>query len=110
MLTERQHILDAGKSDLKTQYNAQLDAYCNHLLSHADLGVQISGFHRQKERKSEPYLSNKRAIAILDYIYHKRGARHRSEGYAPLRTNVSKEEGRRVEVRIVDLTELASAK
>jgi outer membrane protein OmpA-like peptidoglycan-associated protein len=51
-------------------------------------------------------LSNKRAIAILDYFNHKGIVRRRivAKGYGVSKeSSQSKEEGRRVEVRIVDL-------
>jgi outer membrane protein OmpA-like peptidoglycan-associated protein len=54
-------------------------------------------------------LSNKRAIAVLDYINHKGIVRRRivAKGYGATKDeSVSKEEGRRVEVRIVDLNDL----
>ncbi|MEJ7646676.1 MAG: OmpA family protein [Chryseolinea sp.] len=104
---------DAGKSDLKAQYNAQLDALLQSLTKYSDLGVQISGFaSAEGTEEMNRDLSNKRAIAILDYINHKGVVRRRiiAKGYgATKQENVSKEEGRRVEVKIVDLTELAAA-
>jgi outer membrane protein OmpA-like peptidoglycan-associated protein len=50
-------------------------------------------------------LSNKRAISVLDYINHRGVVRRRivAKGYGATKDIGSKEEGRRVEVRIVDL-------
>jgi outer membrane protein OmpA-like peptidoglycan-associated protein len=101
---------DAGKSDLKAQYNAQLDKILNDLKAHQDLGVEISGFaSAEGTEEMNRELSNKRAIAVLDYINHKGVVRRRivAKGYgATKEQNVSKEQERRVEVRIVDLNEM----
>jgi hypothetical protein len=54
-------------------------------------------------------LSNKRAISVLDYINHKGIVRRRivAKGYGATKDQTStKEEGRRVEVNIVDLNAL----
>lgn len=105
---------DAGKSDLKAQYNAQLDALLDALNKNKDLGVQISGYaSAEGTEELNRELSNKRAIAVLDYINHKGVVRRRivARGYGATKDEkVSKEEGRRVEVRIVDLNELEQGK
>ncbi len=105
---------DAGKSDLKAQYNAQLDGMLNDLNKHPDLGVEILGFaSAEGSEELNRELSNKRAIAVLDYINHKGVVRRRivARGYGATKDeSASKEEGRRVEVRIVDLNELDSKK
>lgn len=101
---------DAGKSDLKAQYNTQLDGLLDALKKHTELGIQISGFaSAEGTEEMNRELSNKRAIAVLDYINHKGIVRRRivARGYGATKDqNVSKEEGRRVEVKIVDLNEL----
>lgn len=101
---------DAGKSDLKAQHNTQLDGLLVELQKHPDLGIQISGFaSAEGSEEMNRDLSNKRAIAVLDYINHKGVVRRRivARGYGATKDqNVSKEEGRRVEVRIVDLNDL----
>lgn len=101
---------DAGKSDLKAQYNAPLDALLGELKKHPDLGVEISGFASAEGSEDlNRELSNKRAIAVLDYINHKGIVRRRivAKGYGATKDqSASKEEGRRVEVRIVDLNNL----
>lgn len=111
LLTKNANIyFDAGKSDLKTQYNTQLDAMLTDLKKHADLGVEILGFaSAEGAEELNRDLSNKRAIAVLDYINHKGIVRRRivAKGYGATKDqNVSKEEGRRVEVRIVDLNDM----
>ena len=98
---------DAGKSELKPQYKAQLDAVLVELSKYPDLGVEISGFaSAEGSEEMNRDLSNKRAIVILDYFNHKGVVRRRivAKGYGATKDiATTKEEGRRVEVRIVDL-------
>jgi outer membrane protein OmpA-like peptidoglycan-associated protein len=101
---------DAGKSDLKTQYNGQLDLLLKELQKYPGLGVEILGFASQEGTEElNRELSNKRAIAVLDYINHKGVVRRRivAKGYGATKDQTAtKEEGRRVEVNIVDLSAL----
>lgn len=98
---------DAGKSDLKAQYNVELDDILNVLKQNDGLGVEISGF--ASAEGSDDFnreISNRRAITVLDYINHRGVVRRRivAKGYGATRDeSQSKEEGRRVEVRIVEL-------
>lgn len=105
---------DAGKSDLKAQYNAQLDILLAELQKYPDLGVEISGFaSAEGTEELNRELSNKRAIAVLDYFNHKGVVRRRivAKGYGATKDEAStKEEGRRVEVRVVDLNEAVEKK
>jgi outer membrane protein OmpA-like peptidoglycan-associated protein len=98
---------DAGKSDLKQQYNAQLDNILSVLEKYPELGIEISGFaSAEGSDELNRDLSNKRAIAVLDYINHKGVVRRRivAKGYGASKDQANtKEEGRRVEVKIVDL-------
>jgi outer membrane protein OmpA-like peptidoglycan-associated protein len=98
---------DAGKSDLKSQYSTQLDAILSELQKYPDLGVEISGFASAEGSEDlNRDLSNKRAISVLDYFDHKGVVRRRivAKGYGASKEAAdTKEEGRRVEVRIVDL-------
>lgn len=98
---------DAGKSDVKAQYAAPLEAILADLKKYPDLGVEISGFASAEGSETlNRELSNKRAIAVLDYFNHKGVVRRRivAKGYGASKdTAGTKEEGRRVEVRIVDL-------
>lgn len=115
LLTKNANIyFDAGKSDLKAQYNASLDAMLTDLNKHPNLGVEILGFaSAEGSEELNRDLSNKRAIAVLDYINHKGIVRRRivAKGYGATKDeNLSKEEGRRVEVRIVDLSALEAGK
>jgi outer membrane protein OmpA-like peptidoglycan-associated protein/Tol biopolymer transport system component len=101
---------DAGKSDLKQQYNIELDNMLAILNKYPDLGVEISGFaSAEGTEELNRELSNKRATAVLDYVNHKGIVRRRivAKGYGASKDQVStKEEGRRVEVKIVDLNAL----
>jgi outer membrane protein OmpA-like peptidoglycan-associated protein len=103
---------DAGKSELKTQYNVELDNLLAILNKYPDLGIEISGFaSAEGSEELNRELSNKRAIAILDYINHKGIVRRRivAKGYGASKDQESnKEEGRRVEVKIVDLNDLSA--
>ncbi len=100
-------FFDAGKSDLKPQYNAALDDLLKLLNQYPDLSVEISGFaSAEGTEELNRELSNKRAITVLDYLNHHGIVRRRivAKGYgATKEQNASKEEGRRVEVRIVEI-------
>jgi len=98
---------DAGKSDLKAQYNASLDEILNVVKQYPDLGIEISGFaSAEGSDELNRELSNTRAIEVLNYMNHRGVVRRRivAKGYGATKNeNLSKEEGRRVEVRVVDL-------
>jgi len=101
---------DAGKSDLKANYNAELDQILKALNQYPELGIEISGFaSAEGSEQLNRELSNKRAITVLDYVNHRGVVRRRivAKGYGATKDQTgSKEEGRRVEVRIVDLNAL----
>jgi outer membrane protein OmpA-like peptidoglycan-associated protein len=103
---------DAGKSELKAQYNADLDVLLDILNKYPDLGIEISGFaSAEGSEEMNRDLSNKRAITVLDYINHRGIVRRRivAKGYGATKDQTAtKEEGRRVELRIVDLNALTS--
>jgi len=98
---------DAGKSDLDNKYEEDLDVILTELQEHPRLGVEISGYASAEGNDDfNKKLSNQRAISILDYINHRGIVRRRiiAKGYgASSDSGMSKEESRRVEVRIVDL-------
>ena len=98
---------DVGKSDLKPQYNVELDNLLALLDKYQDLGIEISGFaSAEGSEELNRELSNKRATAVLDYINHKGIVRRRivAKGYGASKDQASnKEEGRRVEAKVIDL-------
>jgi outer membrane protein OmpA-like peptidoglycan-associated protein len=100
-------FFDQGKSDLKAQYNAELDNILKALQQNPALGVEISGFASvEGTEEANRELSNKRAISILDYFNHQGVVRRRivAKGYGATKDQTStKEEGRRVEVRVVEI-------
>ncbi len=99
---------DAGKSDIKAQYNAALEALLVELTKYPQLGIEISGFaSAEGSEELNRELSNKRAIAVLEYFNHKGIVRRRvvAKGLGVTKDAVAaKEEGRRVEIRIVEIT------
>jgi outer membrane protein OmpA-like peptidoglycan-associated protein len=103
---------DAGRSDLKPEYNAELDKLLDILNKYPDLGIEISGFaSAEGSEELNRDLSNKRAIAVLDYLNHRGVVRRRivAKGYGATKDDTAtKEEGRRVELRIVDLNGLTA--
>ncbi|MBL6445899.1 PD40 domain-containing protein [Fulvivirga sp. 29W222] len=100
---------DVAKSELKPSYHQQLNEILETLNKYPELGIQISGYaSAEGDEKFNRELSNKRAIAVLDYINHKGVVRRRiiAKGYGATKTESSnKEESRRVEIQIVDLNE-----
>jgi outer membrane protein OmpA-like peptidoglycan-associated protein len=98
---------DAGKSDVKPQYNPELDQFLKILNANPNLGVAISGFaSAEGSEELNRELSNRRAITVLDYLSHKGIVRRRivAKGYGVTKTeNGAKEAERRVEIKIVEL-------
>ncbi|MFZ5970552.1 MAG: OmpA family protein [Bacteroidota bacterium] len=101
-------FFDAGKTEVKGQYTTDLDNLLAILTQNPDLGIEISGFASAEGSEAlNRELSNQRAIAVLEYFNHKGVVRRRivAKGYGATQADTStKEEGRRVEVRIVDLS------
>lgn len=100
---------EAGKSELKSSYNDELDKIVEILKNNRELGVQISGYASSEgDPEFNRELSNKRAIEVLNYINHKEIVRRRiiARGYGETKgEKKSPEESRRVEINIVDLNE-----
>ncbi len=98
-------FFDAGKSELKPQYNTSLDELLKLLNQYPDLSIEISGFaSAEGSDELNRELSNKRAITVLDYLNHRGIVRRRivAKGYGATKDQkAAKEEGRRVEVRLV---------
>lgn len=96
---------DVDKSDVDPKYFNSLDEVLKLLNEHEDLGIEISGFasadgNEEYNRK----ISNERAIAVLSYFNERGVSRRRiiAKGFGATAQSGSKEEGRRVEVKIVD--------
>lgn len=100
-------FFEAGKSDLRPQYTAELESLLQALNEFPDLGIEIAGFASAEGTEAlNRELSNKRAIAVLEYFNHKGIVRRRivARGYGAAKdAAATKEEGRRVEVRVVDV-------
>jgi outer membrane protein OmpA-like peptidoglycan-associated protein len=97
----------ADKSTLEQKYHTRLDKFLRILEENSNLGIEISGF--ASPDGNEEYnreLSNKRAIEVLEYLNHRGIVRRRivAKGYGETTSEaLSKEESRRVEVKIVVL-------
>ncbi|MFM8744928.1 MAG: OmpA family protein [Cytophagales bacterium] len=100
-------FFDQGKSDLKPQYNKELETILAVINQNPALGIEISGFaSAEGSEEANRELSNKRAITVLDYFNHQGVVRRRivAKGFGATKDQkLSKEEGRRVEVRVVEL-------
>ena len=100
----------AGKSDLDKRYENDLDKILNELKGNPGFGVEISGYASSEgDAGFNEKLSNQRANSVLDYLNHRGIVRRRiiAKGFgATANDGVSKEESRRVEVRIVDLNQI----
>ncbi len=97
---------DVDKSNINPKFNAQLEEVLKLLKGHESLAIEISGFasadgNDDYNRK----ISNERAIAVLTYFNERGISRRRiiAKGFGSSSDVSSKEEGRRVEVKIVDV-------
>ncbi len=97
---------DVDKSDINPKFNSQLEEVLKLLKGHETLAIEISGFasadgNDEYNRK----ISNERAIAVLTYFNERGVSRRRiiAKGFGSSSDVSSKEEGRRVEVKIVDV-------
>ncbi len=101
---------DGGKSDLAKKYESDLDKILVELKEYPGLGVEISGYASSEgDEEYNKKLSNQRAISVLDYVNHRGVVRRRivAKGYgASENEGASKEESRRVELKIIDLNEI----
>ena len=100
---------DADKAELKKSYLDELEEIMAALESHEMLGIEISGFaSADGDADYNRRLSNMRAIEVLDFFNHRGIVRRRiiAKGFgATNNTSITKEEGRRVEIKIVDLSD-----
>ena len=101
---------DAGKSELDQKYQSDLDQILTVLGKYGELGVEISGYaSAEGDEAFNEKLSNKRATSVLDYINTRGVVRRRivAKGYGATKDqSSSKEEARRVEIRVIDLSEI----
>jgi outer membrane protein OmpA-like peptidoglycan-associated protein len=101
---------NAGKSELVKKYEKDLDIILSELKNYQNLGIEISGYASSEgDEESNKKLSNQRAISVLDYLNHRGVVRRRiiAKGFgASENEGVSKEESRRVEIRIIDLNKI----
>jgi len=99
---------DVAKSDLKDSYHEGLNDIIQVLDEYPELGVEISGYASSEgNTEFNRELSNKRAISVLDYLNQKGEIVRRriiAKGQGEAETG-SSEEGRRVEIQIVNLNE-----
>ncbi len=97
---------DAGKSEMNAKYNAELDALLEVLKTNENLYIEISGYaSAEGDEAMNRELSNKRAIGVLEYLNHRGVVRRRiiARGYGATRVEASnsKEQSRRVEIKLV---------
>jgi outer membrane protein OmpA-like peptidoglycan-associated protein len=101
---------EAGESALEKKYESDLDKILKELEEHPNFGVEISGYaSAEGDIDYNKKLSNQRAISVLDYLNHKGIVRRRiiAKGFGVSSdSGMSKEESRRVEVKIVDLNKV----
>lgn len=101
---------NAGKSEFDKKYEEKLDAILKELKKYENLGIEIAGYASSEgDEELNEKLSNQRAISVLDYLNHRGIVRRRiiAKGFGSVENEgVSKEEGRRVEVRIIDLNKI----
>ncbi|MDH5475705.1 MAG: OmpA family protein [Cyclobacteriaceae bacterium] len=97
----------SGVSTVDPKYNAQLDEILTILNENEGLGVEISGFASSEgDEDANRLLSNERAKNVLSSLNTKGIVRRRiiAKGYGVTKEeNVSSEESRRVDVKIVVL-------
>lgn len=99
---------DAGRSELKESYHPELNKLLDVLNKYEDLGIEISGYASSEgDAEYNRTLSNQRAIEVLNYFNFKGIVRRRikavGQGVAQ-NGGANKEESRRVEIRLFDLS------
>lgn len=100
---------DVDKSNIAPKFNGQLEEVLKLLESHETLAIEISGFaSADGDAAYNRKISNERAIAVLTYFNERGISRRRiiAKGFGVSSEVSSKEEGRRVEVKIVDVNVL----
>ncbi len=106
----RKLYFGAGKSDIESEYTPILTEVLKTLNKHADLGIQISGYASPEgDAEANRKLSNQRATRVLDFFNQRGVVRRRiiALGYGETsEAATSVEEGRRVEIKLIDLNEV----
>ena len=100
---------DVDKSNIDAKFNSQLNEVLNLLNSHEALAIEISGFASSDgDEKYNREISNARAIAVLNFFNERGISRRRiiAKGFGASTVASTKEEARRVEVKIVDINVL----
>ncbi|MDH5602497.1 MAG: OmpA family protein, partial [Cyclobacteriaceae bacterium] len=96
-----------GKSDLDPKYHKDLDNILKILKENEGLGVEIAGYASSEgDETLNRNLSNSRAMSVLEYLNHRGIVRRRivAKGYGETSVeSLSKDESRKVELKIVDL-------
>ena len=106
----RKVYFDAGKSVVDSKYTAMLTEVLKTLKNHSDLGIQISGYASPEgDTEANRKLSNQRAAEVLNFFNQRGVVRRRivALGYGETSDDTtSAEEGRRVEIKLVDLNQV----
>ncbi|WP_072159054.1 OmpA family protein [Persicobacter sp. CCB-QB2] len=108
-LLNKQHqvFFQVGSSEMEDKYKPELQSLLEDLMKYEDLGIEISGHASQDgDAATNEKLSNERAIEVLNFFNHKGVVRRRikAKGYGVIQDEqVSKEQARRVDIRLVDL-------
>lgn len=100
---------DVDKSNIDPKFNDQLSEVLTLLKSHNALAIEISGFASSDgDEKYNREISNARAIAVLNFFNERGISRRRiiAKGFGASTIASTKEEARRVEVKIVDINVL----
>lgn len=103
------YYFEVDKSDISPKYHDLLKEVLSLLEKHEALGIEISGFASiDGDEKYNRKISNERALTVLDYFNERGISRRRiiAKGFGASTQGGSKEEGRRVEVKIVDVNVL----
>ena len=106
----RKVYFEVGKSKVDIKYSEALAEVLKALNDHPDLGVQISGYASPEgDAEANRKLSNQRAIEVLNFFNQRGVVRRRivALGYGETADKeVSAEESRRVEIKLVDLNQI----
>lgn len=100
---------DVDKSSLNSKFDQQLEEVLSLLKVHEALAIEISGFaSADGDETYNRKISNERAVAVLNFFNERGISRRRiiAKGFGSSTGASSKEEARRVEVKVVDVNVL----